>query len=165
MYWFLYYQSSYTSRYFHSGYFSPSVKVAYIHMGSLWKNSDHVFSIFRRIFYINYTGAYELFLLWKNRRKREAGIRCSYSGTGFFRFPKEPARTKHNLTPYSCFQTQSISVGADDFPAGSYIMPLELTSGIIELDLRQNTLAKVVYILSAIYFSKLIFGSDVKWRQ
>jgi len=65
VYWFLCYQSSYTSRYFHSGYFFPSVKVAYIHMGSLWKNSDHVFSIFRRIFYINYTGAYELFYYGK----------------------------------------------------------------------------------------------------
>jgi hypothetical protein len=49
-------------------------------------------------------------------------MRCSY-----------PARTKHNLTPYSCFQIRISPLGSGEFPDGSYRKSLELVSGIINL--------------------------------
>jgi len=50
----------------------------------------------------------------------EARIRCSYPVTGFSCFRREPARNKHNLPPYSCFQILSFPPRTGDFPAASY---------------------------------------------
>jgi hypothetical protein len=58
----------------------------------------------------------------------EAGIRFSYSVTGFFRFHEEPARNKHNLTLNmgvvfllpNLVISQGFPTRTSDFPAGSY---------------------------------------------